>query len=260
MKNKITKFVFFSLPLLGMVTVTGCGPSHYDDHTNIKYIEVDKVHVEYDNVTYIKDGNDIYAYSFVYSMSGRTEVYIRENLTEPAVEAGYDSQYYISARWNEYDNSWQLATEDTLQSSAYHANDMNHLAVYGTVDSTQGPYTSSYMFHGYSDVNIPYENPNVTVTRLENETIAVNENQNVECEVWDYIYSNTDSNLYVKERNYYAKDTHIALKQLTTFDRDFDLEAATITLKATYYAVGETMSYALNLRDRPVCNIPDIFK
>ena len=82
MRKKILSFMlaFVCIITCGLC-LTACGNNNYDDHINIRQTLPDKVHVEYGNVVYVKDGNDIYAKSEVYSMSGRHEVYVRENLS-----------------------------------------------------------------------------------------------------------------------------------------------------------------------------------
>ena len=243
MRKKIFSFM---LAFVCMITcglcLTACGNnSNFDDHYNITQTLPDKVHVEYGSgVVYVKDGNDIYVQSGVYSMSGRREVYVRENLTDGVFYWQGEGQHFISARWDEYNNCWERADNDTLQEDNWIANSDNHWCIGGSVNNVQGPDSSRYMLNGYSDVNSLLDT--MTITQLENETITLVSGQHVECEVWQTVFEYDGS--YEKCKYWFAADSHIYLKGLWTQERNANIDVAGSNYnmpEATYYAVGENM-------------------
>ena len=254
MKKILSFFACVALAFTSLI-FTACGKTgYYDENIRIRQVLPTKVHVEYGNgVIYVKDGDDIYAKSGVYSMSGRWEVYVRENLEDGVFYWQGQGQHYISARWT--DTAWENADEDTFQSQGWNANDMNHLVIYGSVNNTKGPDTSGYMLHGYSDVNSPLDT--VQATQLENETITLESGQNVECVVWQVVFDYNGT--YQKDKFWFAKDSHIYLKGLSVYDRDKDIDTEGSSYShpvATYYAEGENMDDFLQTLD-PARTRPD---
>lgn len=247
MKRKILSFMlaFVCIITCGLC-LTACGnKGNVENAMNIQQNLPDKVHVEYGNVVYVKDGNDIYAKSEVYSMSGRHEVYVRENLSDGVFYWQGEGQHFISARWDEYNNCWENADDDTYhQDNGWIANDQNHSVIGGVVKDSRGynygPYSSAYMLHGYSDVNSQLDT--MTITKLENETITLESGQQIACEVWQTVFEYDGS--YEKCKYWFAADSHIYLKGLWTQERNADIDVAGSKYnmpEATYYAVGENM-------------------
>mgnify|MGYP003571274369 CR=1 FL=1 len=246
MKKKIFSFMLAFVCIISCgFALTGCGKKGTDDNSmNIQQNLPDKVHVEYGNVVYVKDGNDIYAKSNVYSLSGRNEVYVRTGLSDGVFYWQGQGQYFISARWDEYNNCWENADNDIYE-EGWEANKQNHMVVsefiidHGTYK--YGPDTTAYMMYGYYNIN---SSSNLVVaTQLADETITLSgSGQRVECVVWEYVFE--DESAYEKDKYWFAKDSNIFLKGLCIFDKkgDIDTEGSTYNIpEATYYAVGESM-------------------
>ena len=255
MKKNIFSFM---LALVCVITCgfcfAACNGGYEEIELNIRQNLPDKLHVEYGSrIVYVKDGNDIYGRSGVYSMSGREEVYIRQDLQDGVFYWQGEGQHFISARWT--GSEWERADNDSFQENGWIANDENHSCIGGNVNNVQGPYTSKYMFHGYIDVNSLLDT--MTATKLENETLTLASGQRVECEVWQTVFEYNDS--YERCKYWFAANSHIYLKGLWTQDReaDIDTEGSNYSMpEATYYAVGENMEDFLQTLD-PARTKPD---
>lgn len=211
---------------------------------NVTFNLPDKVHVEYNNgKIYAKDGKFVYAYGG--NFYGRGEVLLKEDLTSPAVVVdNIYTQNYMSAYYSSYANDWIMADNDE-QYDPYHANDNNHISVYGFVNYRHGP--EYYLRTGYTDVNgMVYET--TTLSHEEDEVLTIGGNQ-VECDVWQRIDDYGDT--YGKYKYWYAKNTGICIKSACVFNANADINAEdAIELLATYYSLNETINDVLQARDR----------
>ena len=238
MKRKIISYMLTFVCLITCCfCLTACNNNkNFDLHYNITLNLPDKIHVEYGSVgaIYIQEGNEVYASAGTVYSSDRREVFIKINLTEPVIldEPQY-AQGFISARWDDYNNCWQGAEDDTNY-PAWHANDHN-CTVYAAAEY--------YLRTGYSDINMPYEMDGVTITQKANETLTVAGVQ-IECVVWEYVFDRETT--FLAEKYWFAKDTNVFIKQSGIFEKDADINAAeNIKLIATYYKTGEDMEVAL---------------
>ena len=198
-----------------------------------------QVHVEYgaySNIIFVKDGNEYYLRASNTHGSHRNEIYMKRELSNPVfVLENYGGWNFITALYNSYSNSWQVAEQEDTNAS-WIENDKN-----------QNTYTNaeSALRTGYTDINIPYNNPSVTLTQKENETLVIG-GENVECIVWDYVYENED--VYSKSRYWFEKNTHICIKFNEVFDKEENVnDDANIEFLATYFKVGESMETALEV-------------
>ena len=220
------------------LTFVGCFGSKGDPiEYTIRLNELNQYWVEYNNGrVYAKDGQFVFAQGNYYG----DDVFIKENLSgEYFVVEPYGGQGYVTASWND---GWQIATN-------WNENDRNNSSVYqffGGSGARLGIY--SYLKYGYSDVNQYYENPSVTVTELEHDTLTVGAEE-VECLVFDYVYD--DGSTYGHHLYFYALDSHICLKALYSNDRDEDILAdGSVELEATLYKVGVAMNTILTQKER----------
>ena len=214
----------------------GCGKKSDPITYRIKYVELDKMWIEVGGITYAKDGNYVFAQGCHYGY----DVFLKENLqNEVFPDPTYGGQGYITAAWN--GTGWTIANN-------YNENDNNNESVYEFVNHHYGPGSYRWSTRGISDVNNITENPAVTVTHLDNETITVGSDQ-VECIVWDYVYENGST--YGHHLFYFATDSHICLKEYYTSDKTEEVKTdSNIEFAATLYKVGVSMNDVLTAKDR----------
>lgn len=247
--NKIfNSVIIFVLTFSCMIMFTACGGDVWEPPHNVVQNLPDKIHVEYASDDYyttifIKDGNEYYCKGKNIHGYDRDEIYMRRDLShEVCVAEGYGGWGFITARWNSYSEpeTWLLAADDLGTSPnepAWHANDKN-----------QNTYTNAEYKtrHGYSDVNSALlDGETHKVTKLENQTITVGENQ-VECVVWVYEFDYDGT--YSKSKYWFAADTGVYLKGLSVYDREANIDTDGSTYGhpiATYYKVGDSMDTAL---------------
>ena len=244
MKNKFFGFFLaFVLACGCAMCLTACGGKGSLPN-RIESTLPNKVWVEYGGIVFAKEGNDVYVESGVYSMSGRGEVYIRENLTTPAATDGMgNEQYYITARYYE---RWIYADNDGIK-DLWHANSDNHSAMAGYVNSNSGPYTSAYMFRGYATLNAAEGASNVA-TQLANETISIG-GSDVECIVWEYVFDYNGT--WSKTKYYYAADSHVFLKEIYTSDKNANINTdGIVEREATLYRVGVSLEDVLTAKGK----------
>lgn len=252
----IMKFKFLSA-VFAFVCIVSCsimfsacgGGNPIPDDLIVAHLP-DKVHVEYAaNCFYVKDGNDIYSSSPVYS-SDRQEVFLRENLSTAYItDLTYGDQMFATARWT--GTAWQTAKDDAIYED-WIANDKNHTTVYGSIKDPHwrfGPATSHNMYYGYSDVNGAWMSEKSSVTQLANQNVTVGENQ-VECVVFEYVFEYGD--VYNKTKYWYALDSGIYIKSLSISDKtkNIDTEGTPGETSAIYYKTGETMDSVLTAKGR----------
>lgn len=225
----------------------------------------DKVHVEYINdrisgdallpgyCVLVKEGDQYYVKAPTTYSSNRLEVFEKINLTNAVVfDKPQYSQGYISARWNDYNNTWVSAADDSYTSPnapEWHANDQNNHVYYTGI---------AFLDSGYGDINHTYENGVAdsngykhTATQKDNETLTIGSNQ-VECIVWEYEAYFSEDN-WSKEKFWLDADTGIMLKRTSVLpsSQNQSLDAAeNIGLKATYFSKTETMQDYLTSIDR----------
>ena len=230
----------------------------------------DKLHVEYENYSIkgfstlpgycvlVKDGDSYYVKTPTTYSSNRLEVYEKINLKN-AVEFSGESygQGYISARWDDYSNTWVSAADDVNTSPAnpqWHANDQNnHVYSVGI----------AFLDAGYDDINHIYENgvtnqygSKYTATQKTNETLTIGSNQ-VECEVWEYEEYHGEDN-WEKCKYWFEKETKVILKQSTIYasstNKNLDADE-NVGFRATYFSKTETMqSYLSSVGRSPAPN------
>ena len=144
------QFIFAFMCIFSLsIAFSGCfGPNI---QMKLTLNAIDKVHVEYGDVVFVKDGNEIYAKSAVYA--DRKEVYLKQNLYSVFASSEENEQKFVSFRWNE--DAWQRADNDTTYAT-FEANAHNYDIVYGSNGSQKGPMTSNYIMNGFSYVNNPF--------------------------------------------------------------------------------------------------------
>ena len=244
---------FFSFALALVFVVAGlCLPACskkevWTPPRNVVQNLPDKIHVTYNESEYshglifVKDGNEYYINGINKWHADRREVYMRRNLTHEVCKSDDGNGWgFISAHWDYYSDGWVLAADETDYTplnGTWHANDDN--------DSTYVE-TEVITRTGYGDVNTPILDY-VTITQLENETVTLRSAQQVECEVWDYVYENGDT--YSHYRYWYAADTGVYIKSKETFDKAVDIatDGYNGDYTATYYKVGDSMDAALQV-------------
>ena len=234
MKKILSIVACFVLAFAVSLTFVGCGGKGWEPNYRIKFVELDKYWVEYNNGrVYAKDGQFVFSQGNFYG----NDVFIKENLSgEYFVVEPYGGQGYVTALWND---GWQIATN-------WNENDRNNSSVYEFINSRPGIYT--YLKYGYSDVNNITENPSITVTQLDNDVLTIG-TDDVECLVFDYVYDN--GNVYGHNLYYYALDSHVCLKALYTSNRNADIATSgSVELEATLYKVGVAMNTILTQKER----------
>ena len=221
------------------------------------------LHVEYTNdwlngdsllpsyCVLFKENNTYYVKTPTNYSSDRLEVMVKTNLKNAVqLDSPQYTQGHISARWNDHSNTWQLATQDTNY-GPWHANDHNGTVYYKGI---------AFLDSGYGDVNHPYDNGVTdkngythTATQKENQTLTLASGHQVECVVWEYSFTTSDSNTWSKEKFWFEKNTGITIKRssITPSSAEQNLDDdANIGLIATYFAINETLQAYLTGVDR----------
>ena len=266
MKKRFISLILTSLCLILCLSIfTGClGGNVWEAPKRITLSLPEKLHVEYVNsaikgdallpgyCVLVKEGNLYYVKAPTTYSSDRLEVIVKDNLQN----AQYDRSF-ISARWDDYSNAWQIASDDTNY-DGWHANDHNGSVYYkglGFLDS------------GYGDVNHPYDNGVTdkngythTATQKENQIITLQSGQEVECVVWEYSFTTSDEDTWSKEKFWFEKDTGVTIQRSSVYpssaNQSLDAEE-NIGLKATYFATNETMQSYLEKPGVDRWPIPD---
>ena len=253
MKKKVLSFIltFVCIISCGLMFTACLNNNHWEPPKRIALSMPENLHVEYTNhwlkgdallpsyCVLVKEGNLYYVKAPTDYSSDRLEVMVKENLQN----AQYDRSF-ISARWAYLEGGvevWQTAPDDTNY-DGWHANDHN-----GTVYFKGLGFLDS----GYGDVNHTYENGvtdaygyTYTSTQKENETLTLESGQEVECVVWEFNFTTSDTDTYSKEKFWFEKNTGITIQRssITASSSNQSLDAEeNIGLKATYFATNETM-------------------
>ena len=262
MKKKIiASLLLIAFIVPAIFAFSACGKQPYSSPKRVSLKLPDKLHVEYVNNTIkgdatlpgycvlVKEGDLYYIKTpHKYYFYNRLEVFVKTNLKNAVEFAGEAyGQGHISARWNEYTNSWQTAEEET--DNQWHANDQNGSVYYNGI---------GFLDVGYGDVNHLYKNGvtdsngyKFTATQKENETITIGTNQ-VECVVWEYEAYFSENN-WTRSKYWFDLETNITLKKTEVYpsSENLDLDAeANVGFEATYFSKSETMQSYLTSVER----------
>ena len=226
MKKLLSILLCFTIAFSSFLCASCGNKSSWQPPRNVIQNLPNKIHVEYNGIIFVKDGDEYYCQASNIHGFHRTQMYMKRNLSqEVCIAEGYGGWRFITAIT--YEDSWIIA--DT-----WNENDKN-----------QNTYTNAeYKTRtGYIDVNTVLTN-NVTLTKLDNQVLNIGGN-NVECVVWDFVYENGDT--YGHSRYWYAVNTGVFIKEMYTSDKNEDIEIdGTLESVATYYGIDESMEQILN--------------
>ncbi|MBQ8468450.1 MAG: hypothetical protein IJ542_01700 [Clostridia bacterium] len=235
MKKLLTILACFMLAFTSLA-FAACGKKSDPISYRIQYVNLSQFWIEAEGKVYAKDGQ----YEFAQGCHHGSDIFAKQNLrNEVFPQPGYGGQGYITAAWN--GTNWIIADD-------YQENNFNSESMYEFVNHRYGPGAYRWTSRGISDVNNITDNPAVTVTQLDNETITVGED-NVECIVWDYVYEHGTT--YNHQLFYFAKDSHICLLEYYTSDKTEEVkDDSNIDFQVTLYKVGVSMNEVLTAKGR----------